>query len=54
MIVETSFPNVILMRDLRCKYCKKLLLKHKESVILEIEIKCPRCEVINRVSLPTT
>jgi len=33
------------MRELRCKKCDKLLLKHDCNA--NIETKCPRCKTVN-------
>jgi len=41
------------MRDYRCKFCHRLLLKlseQKESV--KIEVKCPKCKKINIFKVP--
>jgi len=36
-------------RDHRCKNCRKLLFKYKNNARINIEIKCPRCGIINEV-----
>ncbi|WP_459932170.1 Com family DNA-binding transcriptional regulator [Fundidesulfovibrio butyratiphilus] len=32
------------MREIRCGHCKRLLAK---GSVVEIEIKCPRCNTLN-------
>ncbi|WP_173084457.1 Com family DNA-binding transcriptional regulator [Fundidesulfovibrio magnetotacticus] len=34
------------MREIRCGHCKRLLAK---GSVVEIEIKCPRCQTLNHV-----
>lgn len=36
------------MNDFRCKRCQKLLGKYRECE--ELEIKCPRCGIVNTLT----
>lgn len=48
MANDISFGmGVSCQHDYRCKYCKKILFKHNNRNILEIEIKCSKCGKIN-------
>ncbi|HWP98451.1 MAG TPA: Com family DNA-binding transcriptional regulator [Syntrophomonadaceae bacterium] len=35
------------MKDFRCQRCHRLLGRYRECLVLEI--KCPRCRVVNRL-----
>lgn len=37
-----------MLKEIRCKGCDKLLAKLKDN---DIEIKCPRCKIINNEAL---
>ncbi len=41
----------LMMVDVRCKRCKRLLLKGRIKTA-EIEIKCRECKYINKFSFP--
>jgi phage FluMu protein Com len=40
------------MIEIRCKVCKRLLLKISNNAVCAIEIKCKRCERMNMFKLP--
>jgi hypothetical protein len=44
-IQAQSFEKI----DIRCYNCNKLLGKSAVKQFLQIEIKCPRCRVVNEV-----
>lgn len=40
--------------DVRCKTCKRLLLKWQFRGFANIEVKCPRCGSIDMIRLSTS
>jgi len=44
-IQAQSFDKI----DIRCYNCNKLLGKSAVKQFLQVEIKCPRCRVVNEV-----
>jgi len=44
---ESVFSGV--QNEYRCKKCGKLLFKFKNSVIIDLEIKCDRCGTVNEI-----
>jgi iron complex transport system substrate-binding protein len=39
--------NSRILREIRCKKCKRLLMKGE---VKEVEIKCPKCGCIQRIN----
>jgi len=51
IVVHSDIQQVqtFVKRDIRCYNCNKLLAKSTNQGFLAVEIKCPRCRVINEV-----